>query len=115
MGHYGHQGGLSGIQPHNTDKNSQPKGLQKSGGSGIDSPKFGMFGPHEPKQQTGNQASQATAKAAKALSELTMLQVRHKEDQDITQAFGNMQQASDAYTKVNTLPETDTTTFQIAV
>lgn len=77
--------------------------------------KAAALAPASPSSQDIKVASQATAKAAKALSDLTMLQAKEKENQDKTKAFGNAQQASDAYTKVNTLPETGTSTFQIAV
>jgi len=77
--------------------------------------KAAALAPADPSPQDIKVASQAAAKAAKALSDLTMLQAKQKEDQDKTKAFGNAQQASDAYTSVNNLPETGTSTFQIAV
>ncbi len=77
--------------------------------------KAAALAPASPSSQDIKVASQATAKAAKALSDLTMLQAKQKEDQDKTKAFGNAQQASDAYTSFFYLSETGTSTFQIAV
>lgn len=72
--------------------------------------------PADPSSQDMKVAASAASEAAKAMSEITMLQAKEQAEQRENQAFGNTQQeAADAYTRVNGLPEDDTSTFQIAV
>ncbi len=44
-----------------------------------------------------------------------MLKAEKQAESNKSKAFGNLQQASDSYVKVNNLPEDDTSSFQIAV
>jgi SprA-related family len=71
--------------------------------------------PASPSSQDLKVASKAAALAAKASSELTMLQARQQAESNEASAFGDLKQASDAYTKINNLPEKDTSTFKLAV
>jgi hypothetical protein len=71
--------------------------------------------PASPSSQDLKVASKAAALAAKASSELTMLQARQQAETNEATAFGNLKQASDSYTRINNLPEKDTSTFKLAV
>lgn len=72
--------------------------------------------PASPSSQDLKVAANAASLSTKALSEITMLQAKKQSEQNDTQAFGNTPRgASDAYIRVNTLPEDDTSTFKIAV
>lgn len=71
--------------------------------------------PANPSAQDVKVASKASQTASKALSELMLLDAKHRADTNETKAFGNIHQVSDSYTKVNDLPEEDTHSFQIAV
>jgi len=77
--------------------------------------KTAALAPASPSPQDLKVASRATAMAAKAASELMVLQARERAAANDSQAFGSSQNASDSYTKVNGLPETDTHTFDLAV
>ena len=77
--------------------------------------KTAALAPASPSPQDLKVASRATAMAAKAASELMVLQTRERAAANDSRAFGSSQNASDSYTKVNGLPETDTHTFALAV
>ncbi|MBA3010440.1 MAG: SprA-related family protein [Proteobacteria bacterium] len=77
--------------------------------------KSSAMAPASPSSQDLKVASRATTMASKALSELTILRAKEQAETNETQAFGNLKQASDAYTKVNHLPEKNTGTFRLAV
>jgi hypothetical protein len=77
--------------------------------------KRSAMAPASPSSQDLKVASKATAMASKALSELSILRAKEQAASNEIQAFGNLKQASDSYTKVNTLPEVDTNTFTLAV
>lgn len=71
--------------------------------------------PASPSAQDLRVAAKATATAAEAAGELTMLMAKQQASKDEAQAFGSPSQAADAYQKVSSLPEGDTSTFQLAV
>lgn len=77
--------------------------------------KSSALAPASPSAQDLKVASNATSRAAKASSELTILMAEEQAAAKETQAFGSLKQASDSYTRVNDLPETDTSTFKLAV
>ena len=77
--------------------------------------KNAALAPVNPSPQDIKVASQASQKSSKALSELMMLEAERRSESNNSKAFGNLQQASDSYVKVNNLPEDDTSSFQIAV
>ncbi|MBU0969625.1 MAG: SprA-related family protein [Proteobacteria bacterium] len=77
--------------------------------------KSSAMAPASPSSQDLKVASRATAMASKALSELAILRAKELAETNETQAFGNLKQASDAYTKVTHLPEKDTGTFRLSV
>ena len=56
------------------------------------------------------------AKADVEVARVALSQAKKQAEQNETQAFGNTpQEASDAYIRVNSLPENDTSTFKLAV
>ncbi len=72
--------------------------------------------PGDPSPQDQKVAANAVSQSLKALSELTMLRGEEQSGQRQNQAFGSTRkEAAAAYTRVNTLPETQTPTFQLAV
>lgn len=72
--------------------------------------------PGDPSPQDRKVAANAASQSVKALSDLTMLRAKEQSAQRENQAFGiTPKEATDAYTRVNTLPETETSTFQLAV
>jgi hypothetical protein len=77
--------------------------------------KSAALAPASPSAQDLKVASKAAALAAKASSEITMLRAKQQAQTNEAKAFGNMKQASDSYTYVNNRPETDTSTFNLAV
>ncbi|MCP4671984.1 MAG: SprA-related family protein, partial [Desulfobacula sp.] len=77
--------------------------------------KNAALAPANPSPQDIKVASQASQASSKALSELMMLEAERLSESNKSKAFGNLQQASDSYIKVNNLPEDDTSSFQIAV
>jgi len=77
--------------------------------------KTAALAPADPSPQDLKVASRATAMAAKAASELMVLQARERAEANDSRAFGSSQNASDSYTRVNSLPESDTHTFDLAV
>ena len=77
--------------------------------------KTAALAPANPSSQDMKVASQATTNASKALSDLMMLQAKEQAAARENTAFGNLKDAADSYQKVNTLPEDDTASFQIAV
>ncbi len=77
--------------------------------------KTAALAPASPSSQDLKVASRATAMAAKAASELMVLQARERAAANDSRAFGSSQNVSDSYTRVNTLPESDTHTFDLAV
>ncbi len=77
--------------------------------------KNAALAPVSPSPQDLKVASQASQAASKAVSELMMLKAEKQAESNKSKAFGNLQQASDSYIKVNNLPEDDTSSFQIAV
>jgi len=78
--------------------------------------KNAALAPASPSSQDLKVAANASSQSLKALSELTLLQAEKQAEQREAQAFGNKwQETADAYIKVNTLPEEDTSTFEIAV
>ncbi|MFH2091082.1 MAG: putative metalloprotease CJM1_0395 family protein [Pseudomonadota bacterium] len=77
--------------------------------------KNAALAPADPSSQDMKVASQATSNLSKALSELMILQAKERAASNKTQVFGNMKTAVSSYEKVNNLPETDTSTFQIAI
>ncbi|MCP4020279.1 MAG: SprA-related family protein [Desulfobacteraceae bacterium] len=77
--------------------------------------KSAALAPASPSAQDLKIASQASAMATQALSELMVEQAKDQAAKNETQAFGNSQEAVDSYTKVNDLPEEETSTIKIAV
>lgn len=77
--------------------------------------KSAALAPASPSSQDIKVASQATALASKALSELTLVRAEEMAAARETRAFGNRKQASEAYIRVNSLPETENSTFKLAV
>ncbi|MFH2060913.1 MAG: putative metalloprotease CJM1_0395 family protein [Pseudomonadota bacterium] len=77
--------------------------------------KSAALAPANPSAQDMKVASQATSNVSKALSELMVLQAKEQAKTKGNQAFGNLKNAANSYEKVNNLPETDTSSFQIAV
>lgn len=77
--------------------------------------KSAALAPTNPSSQDMKVASQATSNVSKALSELMILQAKEQAEAKENQAFGNLKNAANSYEKVNNLPETDTSSFQIAV
>ena len=76
--------------------------------------KNAALAPANPSSQDMKVASKASQSASKALSDLMILETKKRAESNESKAFGNLQQASDSYIKVNNLPEEDST-FQIAV
>lgn len=77
--------------------------------------KAAALAPANPSSQDRKVASNATAEASKALSELMMLQAKTHAQNNEAQAFGGLKKAADTYTRINTLPEKGTSSFEIAV
>ncbi len=77
--------------------------------------KSSALAPANPSAQDLKVASKASSLASKAMSELMILTAKDQAQANEKTAFGNLQNASDSYTKVNELPDSDATTFQIAV
>jgi len=72
--------------------------------------------PGDPSPQDRKVAANAASQSLKSLSELTQLRAKELSAQRESQAFGSTpKEATEAYTRVKTLPETETSTFQIAV
>ncbi len=71
--------------------------------------------PANPSAQDLKVASRAASEASQALSELMVLQAKEQAETNETKVFGNVKDAADSYEKVNTLPEEETSSFQIAV
>ncbi len=77
--------------------------------------KNAALAPANPSAQDLKVASKAASLSSQALSELLVLQAKEQASKNETQVFGNSQEASDSYIKVNNLPEESTSTFQLAV
>ena len=77
--------------------------------------KNAALAPANPSSQDMKVASKASQAASKALSDLMILETKKRAESNESKAFGNLQQASDSYIKVNNLPEEDSNSFQIAV
>lgn len=77
--------------------------------------KNAALAPANPSAQDLKVASNATSAVAKALSELMISQAKALAEKNEEQAFGNPKDAADTYEQVNNLPDTDTSSFQIAV
>jgi hypothetical protein len=77
--------------------------------------KNAALAPANPSSQDMKVASKASQSASKALSDLMILETKKRAESNESKAFGNLQQASDSYVKVNNLPEEDSYSFQIAV
>ena len=77
--------------------------------------KTAALAPASPSSQDLKVASRAAAMAAKAASELMVLQAEERAAANNSKASGSRQNASDTYTRVNSLPETDTYSFDLAV
>lgn len=77
--------------------------------------KNAALAPANPSSQDLKVAANATSAVSKALSELMILQAKEQAKNNETQAFGGLEKAADTYTKINTLPEKDTSSFEIAV
>ena len=72
--------------------------------------------PADPSTQDMKVAANASSQAVEAMSEMTMLRAKEQAEQRETQAFGNTpQEASDAYIRIDGLPEEETTTVKLAV
>lgn len=72
--------------------------------------------PADPSAQDQRVAANAAAQSLKALSELNLLRAEQLAEQREDQAFGpSAQQAADSYARVNTLPESGTSTVELAV
>ncbi|WDP88350.1 MAG: SprA-related family protein [Desulfobacter sp.] len=72
--------------------------------------------PGDPSPQDRKVAANASAQALKAMSELTIQQAKERTEQNDTQVFGDRRkEAADTYSQVSALPETETSSFQIAV
>ncbi|WDP86125.1 MAG: SprA-related family protein [Desulfobacter sp.] len=72
--------------------------------------------PADPSSQDIKVAANAASESIKAMSEITMEQAQSQAEQRETQAFSTPpQKAADAYSKVNTLPESDRSTFKLAI
>ena len=69
--------------------------------------------PADPSAQDLKVASQASAQAAKALADLMVSRTKHQAQADKKQAFGNVEQAAQAYVKTGALPEESTSSFGI--
>ena len=77
--------------------------------------KNAALAPANPSSQDMRVASKASQTASKALSDLMILETKKRAESNESKAFGNLQQASDSYVKVNNLPEEDSYSFQLAV
>jgi hypothetical protein len=77
--------------------------------------KNAALAPANPSAQDMKVASKASQSASKALSDLMILETKKRAESNESKAFGNLQQASDSYVKVNNLPEEDSYSFQLAV
>jgi hypothetical protein len=77
--------------------------------------KNAALAPANPSSQDMKVASKASQSASKALSDLMILETKKRTESNESKAFGNLQQASDSYVKVNNLPEEDSYSFQLAV
>ncbi|MDM8535647.1 putative metalloprotease CJM1_0395 family protein [Desulfobacterales bacterium HSG17] len=77
--------------------------------------KNAALAPANPSSQDMKVASKASQTASKALSDLMILETKKRAESNESKAFGNLQQASDSYVKVNNLPEEDSYSFQLAV
>ncbi len=77
--------------------------------------KSSALAPANPSSQDLKVAAKAGSIASKALSELMVLTARQQAQANESSAFGNIKNAAETYTRVNTLPENSTGTFDIAV
>ncbi len=77
--------------------------------------KSSALAPANPSSQDLKVASKASSLASKAMSELMIQTAKDQAQSNEKTAFGNLQNASDSYTKINDLPDDSATTFQIAV
>jgi hypothetical protein len=77
--------------------------------------KSAALAPASPSAQDIKVASSAAAMPSQALSEPMVQQGKEMVTQNSTKAFGNRQNAADSYTRVNNLPEQDTSSFRIEV
>ena len=77
--------------------------------------KGAALAPANPSSQDIKVASKASQAVTKALSDLMILQAREQAGSNETQAFGDIKKAADSYTKVQGLPETEPSSFKIAV
>lgn len=71
--------------------------------------------PANPSAQDRKVASNASAQTSKAMAELMIQTAKQQAETNKKAAFGSNAQAAESYIKVNKLPETETSTFQIAV
>lgn len=76
--------------------------------------KASALAPANPSPQDIKVAAKATSLATKAMSDLMMLQAQEKAGRQKGE-FTNLEAASDSYIRVNNLPESDTSTFKLAV
>lgn len=77
--------------------------------------KSAALAPANPSAQDLKVASQATIQATQAMSDLMVIQAEEQAAKNEQKAFGNMQEASNAYEQVSNLPETDDSSIKIAV
>lgn len=77
--------------------------------------KSSALAPANPSAQDLKIAAKAGSMASKALSELMVLTAKEQAQSNETNAFGNIKNAADTYTRVNNLPEQGTGSFDIAV
>ena len=77
--------------------------------------KQAALAPASPSSQDLKVAAQAKAVILEAVGELTTLTAKQQAADKNPQAQGTAAQATDAYSRVSTLPETDTHTFELAV
>ncbi|MCP3876594.1 MAG: SprA-related family protein [Desulfobacteraceae bacterium] len=77
--------------------------------------KNAALAPANPSAQDLKVASKASSASSQALSELMILQAKERASTNENKVFGNVKDAIDSYEKVNTLPEEETSSFQIAV
>ena len=77
--------------------------------------KRAALAPANPSAQDLKVAANATTQTSKAMSELMVLQGEEQAKRNDTQAFGNIEKAAGTYEQVNNLPESETSSFEIAV
>ncbi|MCF6249184.1 MAG: hypothetical protein L3J69_17775 [Desulfobacula sp.] len=77
--------------------------------------KSAALAPANPSSQDLRVASKASSTATKAVSELMILATKEKTRSNGKTLSGNLKNAAGSYEKVNNLPETESSTFQIDV